>query len=192
MSASEPRRGTGDDDGGEFHSSDLELFSQPSHAAFSMPSNAPNAAPQQGGSGSTTSAQPAIQQQGNPQQPLILTPSRLRIDSRVLVAHTTSQWLMNALFATFILLKVRGTHASSQPPFEAHPPNALYAACRALAERFVVVDLRPYVDKLRIRSGIEHRRPLLHGEGRMQSRRKPMHVSRMDLLKLTILRSLRA
>ena len=41
-------------------------------------------------------------------QPTILTPSRLRIDSRVLVAHATSQWLMNALFAVLILLKLGG------------------------------------------------------------------------------------
>ena len=41
-------------------------------------------------------------------QPVILTPSRLRIDSRVLVAHATSQWLMNGVFAVLILLKLGG------------------------------------------------------------------------------------
>lgn len=41
-------------------------------------------------------------------QPVILTPSRLRIDSRVLAAHATSQWLMNSLFAVLILLKLGG------------------------------------------------------------------------------------
>ena len=41
-------------------------------------------------------------------QPVILTPSRLRIDSRVLVAHATSQWLMNGVFAVLLLLKLGG------------------------------------------------------------------------------------
>jgi hypothetical protein len=38
--------------------------------------------------------------------PMILTPSRLRIDSRVLVAHTSTQWLMNMVFAILIQVKV--------------------------------------------------------------------------------------
>ena len=41
-------------------------------------------------------------------QPVILTPSRLRIDSRVLIAHSTSQWLLNCVFAILILLKLGG------------------------------------------------------------------------------------
>ena len=45
---------------------------------------------------------------GAQQQPVVLTPSRLRIDSRVLVAHTTSVWLMNAIFAILILVKLGG------------------------------------------------------------------------------------
>jgi hypothetical protein len=38
--------------------------------------------------------------------PTILTPSRLRIDSRILMAHTSIQWLTNCVFAICILLKV--------------------------------------------------------------------------------------
>ena len=41
-------------------------------------------------------------------QPMILTPSRLKIDSRVLIAHTTSSWLLNAVFASLILVKLGG------------------------------------------------------------------------------------
>eukprot|EP00955_Chlamydomonas_euryale_P026363 278381-Chlamydomonas_euryale.AAC.5 len=44
---------------------------------------------------------------GRASQPLVLTPSRLRIDSRVLLAHTTSVWFTNSVFVLLILFKVR-------------------------------------------------------------------------------------
>jgi hypothetical protein len=61
------------------------------------------------------------QQQGNGQQQadadpapaaeegdrVILTPTKLRVDSRVVMAHTTAQWLTNLFFVLFILWKVR-------------------------------------------------------------------------------------
>ncbi|KAG1673270.1 hypothetical protein FOA52_002550 [Chlamydomonas sp. UWO 241] len=40
--------------------------------------------------------------------PLVLTPSRLRIDSRSLVVHTTATWLTNAVWVLLILLKLTG------------------------------------------------------------------------------------
>lgn len=46
-------------------------------------------------------------------QTLVLTPSRLRIDSRILIAHTTAQWLTNAVWALCILLKLTGTSSAS-------------------------------------------------------------------------------
>lgn len=54
------------------------------------------------------SPEPELPATARPSQ-LVLTPSRLRIDSRVLLAHTTSQWLMNSLFGILLLLKVKRT-----------------------------------------------------------------------------------
>jgi len=45
---------------------------------------------------------------GRASQPLVLTPSRLRIDSRVLLAHTTSVWFTNSVFVLLILFKLVG------------------------------------------------------------------------------------
>lgn len=42
----------------------------------------------------------------NQQQPMVLTPSRLRTDSRVLLAHATCVWLTNAIWVLLILFKV--------------------------------------------------------------------------------------
>ncbi|GAX80861.1 hypothetical protein CEUSTIGMA_g8296.t1 [Chlamydomonas eustigma] len=61
----------------------------------------------------STSSQVAVVSNTQPDstlltQPMILTPSRLRIDSRVLVAHTSTQWLMNMVFAILIQVKLGG------------------------------------------------------------------------------------
>lgn len=37
---------------------------------------------------------------------VVLTPSRLRLDSRVLALHCTSQWLSNGIFAMLLYFKV--------------------------------------------------------------------------------------
>lgn len=38
---------------------------------------------------------------------IILTPTKLRVDSRVVVVHTSAQWLTNVFFVLFLLWKVR-------------------------------------------------------------------------------------
>ena len=43
---------------------------------------------------------------GSGNEVVVLTPSRLRIDSRVVLAHSTIQWLTNAMFCVTILFKV--------------------------------------------------------------------------------------
>ena len=40
---------------------------------------------------------------------MVLTPSRLRLDSRVVLAHATLSWLANAVWAVFIWMKVRAS-----------------------------------------------------------------------------------
>jgi hypothetical protein len=42
------------------------------------------------------------------EQQLVLTPARLRIDSRVVATYTTGTWLMHAFFVVLLMLKVRG------------------------------------------------------------------------------------
>ena len=72
------------------------IASTSGHTGNNAGNNAQDAAPAQAATATTGS------------QPVILTPSRLRIDSRVLAAHASSQWLMNSLFAVLILLKLGG------------------------------------------------------------------------------------
>ena len=38
---------------------------------------------------------------------LILTPAKLRLDSRVLALYATAMWLMNSVFLALLLFKVR-------------------------------------------------------------------------------------
>lgn len=50
----------------------------------------------------------------NEQEVAVLTPSRLRLDSRVVMAHATLQWLTNAIWATLIWQKVITIHQRFQ------------------------------------------------------------------------------
>lgn len=55
--------------------------------------------------------------QGSPagRELVVLTPSRLRVDSRVVLGHSTAQWLTNAIFCVLILLKVLHWERASIP-----------------------------------------------------------------------------
>lgn len=53
---------------------------------------------QEGGGGSSGT--------GGPGEMVVLTPSRLRLDSRILAVHCTSQWLSNGIFAILLYFKV--------------------------------------------------------------------------------------
>lgn len=68
----------------------------------------------------------------------IVTPSRIRIDSKVLACHTTSQWLTNAIFAALILLKVR---------CQSNPMHAPCAANRTVMPREGALALRFRADQ---------------------------------------------
>ena len=67
-------------------------------------------------------AAPAAEEGGDR---VILTPTKLRVDSRVVMVHTTAQWLTNLFFVLFILWKVRrGRCAAACTPGERVPTTA--------------------------------------------------------------------
>jgi hypothetical protein len=46
---------------------------------------------------------------------VILTPTKLRVDSRVVVVHTSAQWLTNLFFVLFVLWKVGSPARPGRP-----------------------------------------------------------------------------
>lgn len=90
-----------------------------SHAASIAVPSSPSAS---GGSGTTQGAHRFAEQlsrenassgrvleTGPETEAVVLTPSRLRVDSRVVFCHSTAHWLTNSIFCVFILLKLLGT-----------------------------------------------------------------------------------
>lgn len=59
--------------------------------------------------GQQPAGEAATTDDNNPDR-VILTPTKLRVDSRVVVVHTTAQWLTNVFFVLFLLWKVSVIH----------------------------------------------------------------------------------